>query len=182
MAIQHASISDPLIHEPKGASTASVGTVYISNGSGSGTWAKVDTNSLDMASLLGAIQDDVDSGALELTGYYYLTVVIPDISTASSVIVPVIEDSEVVEATVVLGGTITVADATISFKNSAGASMGTDVTVPYNASAKGDQYPFTATGNNVLSGPSWLEVATDGGSTDTAPVSITIKLKSILNA
>jgi len=39
MTIQHNAIDDPDIHEPKGVSTATAGRVYISNGSGSGTWA-----------------------------------------------------------------------------------------------------------------------------------------------
>lgn len=34
----HSTITDPNIHEPKGASTAAVKTVYKSNGSGSGAW------------------------------------------------------------------------------------------------------------------------------------------------
>ena len=38
MTIQHNAIDDPDIHEPKGVSTATAGRVYISNGSGSGTW------------------------------------------------------------------------------------------------------------------------------------------------
>ena len=39
MTIQHNAIDDPDIHEPKGVSTVTAGRVYISNGSGSGTWA-----------------------------------------------------------------------------------------------------------------------------------------------
>lgn len=38
MAIEHANIADAYRHEPKGASTASSGTVYVSDGSGSGSW------------------------------------------------------------------------------------------------------------------------------------------------
>lgn len=38
MTIQHSIITDPDIHEPKGVATATSGKVYISNGSGSGTW------------------------------------------------------------------------------------------------------------------------------------------------
>jgi len=38
MTIQHNVITDPDIHEPKGAASAVSGKVYISNGSGSGTW------------------------------------------------------------------------------------------------------------------------------------------------
>ena len=35
---EHVVIQDPQIHEPKGASTASLGHVYISDGAGSGAW------------------------------------------------------------------------------------------------------------------------------------------------
>lgn len=38
MAVQHNTITDPDIHEPKGASTASSGTVYKADGAGSGDW------------------------------------------------------------------------------------------------------------------------------------------------
>jgi hypothetical protein len=38
MTTQHSSITDPNIHEPKGVSTASLGTVYTADGVGSGTW------------------------------------------------------------------------------------------------------------------------------------------------
>ena len=40
MAIEHDSIADGEIHEPKGASTAPIGTAYISDGAGSGSWAQ----------------------------------------------------------------------------------------------------------------------------------------------
>ena len=36
--IQHSALTDPQLHEPKGASTAASGKVYVANGSGSGTW------------------------------------------------------------------------------------------------------------------------------------------------
>lgn len=34
----HSSLTDPNIHEPKGASTASDGQVYVADGAGSGAW------------------------------------------------------------------------------------------------------------------------------------------------
>lgn len=46
MTIAHKDITDPNIHEPKGASAALVDTVYVSNGSGSGSWSKVGAGSL----------------------------------------------------------------------------------------------------------------------------------------
>ena len=38
MAIQHAVISDPDIHEPKGVAAATAGQVYVADGAGSGAW------------------------------------------------------------------------------------------------------------------------------------------------
>lgn len=38
MTTEHASLTGANLHEPKGAATANAGDVYVSNGSGSGTW------------------------------------------------------------------------------------------------------------------------------------------------
>jgi hypothetical protein len=43
MSVQHASISDPNIHEPKGVTSASNGDVYVANGAGSGAWVNKNT-------------------------------------------------------------------------------------------------------------------------------------------
>jgi len=39
--VQHSSLTDPNLHEPKGISTATADQVYISDGSGSGNWRNV---------------------------------------------------------------------------------------------------------------------------------------------
>lgn len=45
--IQHADLPEQYLHEPKGAKTASAGTVYVANGSGSGAFGKLPVSSLD---------------------------------------------------------------------------------------------------------------------------------------
>lgn len=40
--VQHSSLTDPNIHEPKGISSAPVNQLYLSNGSGSGTWTNAN--------------------------------------------------------------------------------------------------------------------------------------------
>lgn len=47
--IEHSELPDELLHEPKGASTAAAGTVYIADGAGSGSFQKLPTTSLDIA-------------------------------------------------------------------------------------------------------------------------------------
>lgn len=44
--VQHSAITDPNIHEPKGVTSAAAGTVYVANGSGSGTWKDLPPTSL----------------------------------------------------------------------------------------------------------------------------------------
>lgn len=39
MLPNHATQTDPYLHEPKGITTAANGTVYVANGAGSGTWS-----------------------------------------------------------------------------------------------------------------------------------------------
>ncbi len=38
MALEHSTLSDPNLHEPKGVSTAQSGKVYVADGAGSGDW------------------------------------------------------------------------------------------------------------------------------------------------
>lgn len=46
--VEHSQLPDELLHEPKGASTAAAGTVYVADGAGSGSFSKLPTTSLDM--------------------------------------------------------------------------------------------------------------------------------------
>ncbi len=65
--VSHASLTGTELHEPKGANSAALGTVYVSDGSGSGSWANVGTSSFT-----GMIADFtwpvVQAGWLELDG------------------------------------------------------------------------------------------------------------------
>jgi len=38
--IDHSTLTDPYIHEPKGCSTALAGQIYVANGAGSGVWVE----------------------------------------------------------------------------------------------------------------------------------------------
>lgn len=65
--VAHSTLTGAELHEPKGADTAAAGTVYVANGSGSGSWADVGT-----ASFTGMVADFITpvapSGWLELDG------------------------------------------------------------------------------------------------------------------
>ena len=47
--IEHSALPDDLLHEPKGASTAAAGTVYVADGNGSGSFKKLPTAYLDVS-------------------------------------------------------------------------------------------------------------------------------------
>lgn len=66
--VSHKDLTGADVHEPKGAASAASGTVYVSNGSGSGSW-------ITIAALTGAVGEvkafttfAVPSGFLELDG------------------------------------------------------------------------------------------------------------------
>lgn len=40
--VEHVSITDPNIHEPKGVTSATADTVYVADGSGSGAWEQLN--------------------------------------------------------------------------------------------------------------------------------------------
>lgn len=56
----HKNLTDPQLHEPKGVSAASEGTVYFADGNGSGEWKPVafDLVDFDASPVPAAIFDD----------------------------------------------------------------------------------------------------------------------------
>ena len=61
--IEHKDLPDSLLHEPKGASTAAVGTVYVADGASSGSFQKLPITSLNITipEIATAVHTDVDS-------------------------------------------------------------------------------------------------------------------------
>lgn len=62
MAVEHRNIPESGLHEPKGASTAASDRVYRSDGGGSGSWSKVDANTLQ-----GAITNSAEANLRVVT-------------------------------------------------------------------------------------------------------------------
>jgi hypothetical protein len=180
--IQHSTISDPHLHEPKGISTATGGTVYVATGGGSGSWTVLPWDGINQAEALSAIQDLIDDGSLDVNGKYWLHFELPDVSTAASnVIVPFVRASQVVSARLTLSNAITTADALVSVKNASGAALGTDVTIPFAGSGKGVSQTFTATTNQSVAAGSWIEFVSNGASDTAAKLYITLECETVLN-
>lgn len=68
MAIEHDVITDPKIHEPKGASTAATATQYVSDGAGSGSWIEPEPKGAASATVNEVyVSDGVGSGSWKQT-------------------------------------------------------------------------------------------------------------------
>lgn len=70
-SVQHSAITDPNVHEPKGVAAATVNKVYVSSGTGSGTWQKISPPQFAGIASNGQAGDTVTvdgSGNFVLTG------------------------------------------------------------------------------------------------------------------
>lgn len=178
MAIEHKDAVDPNIHEPKGFAAASNNTIYVKTApSGVGAWQKLGPDQLNTATVWPAIETALSAGDISPAHTEWVSVVIPDVSTAQTVIVPVPGDCEFLDAYMTLGGAITVANAVVTFEDGSGNSMGTGVTITYSGSAAGTSFSFTPTAYEELTGPTHIHISTDGASNTAAPLYITLRLR-----
>ena len=146
---QHSTLTGAELHEPKGVAAATNNQVYVSDGSASGDWtALYDTYTVDFE----------------------------DISTAQVVYIPILHSGTVTKVSSVIDSSITVADATITPKNAAGASMEA-ITVAYSGSAAGDVDTVTVATNNAVTADSFMSIETDGGSSTTTRAHVVIKVE-----
>ena len=144
----HSTLTGADLHEPKGVAAATAGQVYQTNGAGSGS---------------------------HVNNYYTLLVTISNVSSAQTVYVPFGFAGTVKKITSVLKNAITVADATITAKNSGGSSMGT-LTIAFSGSAAGDIDTLSPSSNNTFSADDFITVETDGGSTTAAELVLMIEV------
>ena len=135
--VNHSALSDPYLHEPKGAATASSGDVYLANGSGSRRWT---------------------SRQSMITAHF------ADISSASDLYVPMPYAGTVTKIQSVLSGSISGSDTTFTVTNSSAASMGV-LTVTQSGSAAGDVDTLAPSSNNTVTAGDYIKIACNGGAT-----------------
>lgn len=150
--VNHSTLTDPYLHEPKGVASASSGDVYVANGSGSGTWT--------------AKEQLIE---LSLEGY------LEDVSAVETVHVPVPFSGTVSKVLTVLEASISSADSTVTVKNSAGTSMGT-LTITASGSAAGDVDTLLPSSNNTVTADSFITIESDGASTNSAKLRFVVVL------
>lgn len=160
----HSTLTGADLHESKGVAAASANTVAVANGSGGTTWKLVPVASLDTTTIKGV-------------GVVYLGGAIPNISSSgSNYLVPIPFNCLVTNIEYVLGGAITVANASVTFSNpGVGTMAGT--TIPFTGSAVGTVVNQAVTGNNAVASGSYLNVTSGGGSTTAQLLYFTITLQ-----
>lgn len=153
MAVQHRLIPDAERHEPKGASTATIDQVYVSNGAASGSWK-------ELPFAINAVMDDV--------------------STASTILIPIPIDVKVQSIHFTLANAITLANSAITVTRGDGAAMG-NTTIPFTASAEGTTIDLIPSGNNVITASThkYIKIVTDGASTTASKLFISLKVKVV---
>jgi hypothetical protein len=156
----HSTLTGADLHEPKGAATAGLNEVYTADGAASGTWKKVTANMINTGVFFGVNQ-------------LVLTAEIEDVSTASSVYLVLPCACTLTKVYTVLQAAITLADSTITVRDHGGSSAGT-ITVANAGSAAGDIDSLTVSSNNTFTSGQRVRVQTDGASTDTAKLFITL--------
>ena len=150
--VNHSSLTDPYLHEPKGVAAAASGEVYVADGSGSGAWTAKET----------LIE-------LSLEGY------LENVSAVETVYVPIPFAGTVVKILTVLEAVISSSNSTVTVKNAAGSSMGT-LTITASGSAAGDVDTLVPVSNNTVTADSFITVESDGASTNTAKLRFVVVL------
>lgn len=154
----HKNMTGTDVHESKGAESAVAGSVYVSNGAGSGSWV------------------DRYSGLYALNKYY-LTLPMANISTVSSVFFPVLVKSELVSLTAILTGALTGANATLSIYIN-GVLFADTLTVPFAGSGVGVLSNLNVVTASTIAANSVVEVRSSGTSTGAVLADITLGLRA----
>ena len=151
--VQHNTMTGSDLHEPKGVGSASANTLYVANGSGSGTWQKVSTTEV------GTSIKNVNKVVLNIT--------LDDLSTAEShyIVSPIAGDIEKIWT--VIDGAIATGNVIITAKIETTPVTNGAVTINYSGSSAGTVDFIIPTGAKTVTAGQAIELAGDGG-TDTS--------------
>jgi len=159
--VQHSAITDPNIHEAKGASTASANTVCIADGAGATSFAKVGPSNIQAVNNVNKI---------------YLTATFVDISTASSQYIVCPLAGVISKIYSVIDGAITTANCGLSFEIANVAVTNGNITITQSGSAAGDVDSSTPTAARTLTAGQAIEMISDGASNTTVNAKITFEI------
>lgn len=156
----HKDLTGAELHEPKGADTATSGTVYVANGAGSGAWTPAY------------------SGIFNLN-QYWMPGEINDVSTPNAktfIYVPV--NSEMFELAAILGSPITTANSVLSIYVN-GVLFADSLTLTQAGSTAGQLQRTNLNTANSIAGGSVVEIRSNGASDSVSTASVFLGLRAI---
>lgn len=152
----HKNLSGSDIHEPKGIETATAGQAYVSDGAGSGAWTDV----LPDRSL-----------------HAYMSLV--DVSTPSSTFTVAPHSLEVYKIYLVLEGTITGSDSTVTFYINGTPMTGGVITVTAAGSVAGSVFTCEPSAANLVTAGDVIKATTDGASSTAVRATMIIDMRYV---
>ena len=155
MAIEHDSIVNAELHEPKGVSSASNTTVYVANGAGSGTWRQLTV-------------PDIDTSAVPTLNKITLTLLIPDLDTAESHYIVSPYAGTLAKMYSVIDAPVGGADTLLTTKIGGVDVTDGAITISYTGSAIGDVDSCTPSALNTVTAGQAIEIECDGGTNTSA--------------
>lgn len=158
----HKDLTGADLHEPKGVELASPHTVYLANGVGGGSWAKVPAAGIDDTSVRNLNREQI------FMAFF-------DIGTAGSRYQPLAKACRIVKILVCPQSATSGAATILTFRNDAGTSMGT-ITVP-NGAAAGSVQTLSPVSNNTFAPGGKFQIDSDGGSSTNSNAVFTIELE-----
>ena len=108
---------------------------------------------------------------------YFLTARLDDVSAASSVNIAVPDDGKIIKIISVLGGAITTANSTVTTAINGTAVTGGTLTIAHASSAAGDIDTAEPTAANNVEEGDYITITSDGGSSTTQPLDITVIIR-----
>lgn len=161
MTIEHRNLTGAQLHEPKGCSSAGAGTVYVADGTGSGSWSNL-------------LATNRASNRIVFSHHF------TDISNAQSIFVLTPISGTVRSIHVVLHGAITTDNSIVDARINGINVVGSSITVTHTASAAGQVFSSFPTGANTLTANGVVEIRTDGGSSTVTMASVFVVVDTAL--
>jgi len=158
--MEHKSITGADNHEPKGVETATAGTVYTANGTGSGNWQSPTTgvNNANRVTL-NTIIASVGGGA-------------------SSAFVVSPYAGKLISMSVVLHGAITTADSIVTAKINGITVGSSSITVAQSGSAAGSVFSSSPATSNTVAANGAIEIACNGAATGAVAATVTLTINT----